>query len=51
MKINKVTVRLFGRYLEEFEATEVRFGSDLSALNKLPFLGYFISNALLSKRK
>ncbi len=26
---NKVTVRWFDGYMEEFEATEVRFGSDL----------------------
>jgi len=26
---NKVTVRWFDGYLEDFEATEVRFGSDL----------------------
>lgn len=28
-KMNVVTVRWFDGYLEEFEATEVRFGSDL----------------------
>lgn len=28
-EINVVTVRWFDGYLEEFEATEVRFGSDL----------------------
>ena len=27
--INTVTVRWFDSYLEEFEATEVRFGSDI----------------------
>lgn len=27
--MNKVTVRWFDGYLEEFEAEEVRFGSDL----------------------
>ena len=27
--MNKVTVRWFDGYMEEFEATEVRFGSDL----------------------
>lgn len=27
--MNVVTVRWFDGYLEEFEATEVRFGSDL----------------------
>lgn len=29
MKTNIVTVRWFDGYLEEFEATEVRFGCDL----------------------
>lgn len=29
MKTNKVTVRWFDGYMEDFEATEVRFGSDL----------------------
>lgn len=29
MKCNMVTVRWFDGYLEEFRATEVRFGSDL----------------------
>ena len=29
MKCNIVTVRWFDGYLEEFRATEVRFGSDL----------------------
>ena len=29
MEKNVVTVRWFDGYLEEFEATEVRFGSDL----------------------
>lgn len=29
MKSNIVTVRWFDGYMEEFEATEVRFGSDL----------------------
>ena len=29
MKLNMVTVRWFDGYLEEFAATEVRFGSDL----------------------
>lgn len=29
MKCNIVTVRCFDGYLEEFRATEVRFGSDL----------------------
>lgn len=29
MKTNKVTVRWHDGYMEEFEATEVRFGSDL----------------------
>ena len=28
-KVNKVTVRWFDGYMEVFEATEVRFGSDL----------------------
>ena len=28
-EINVVTVRWFDGYLEEFEATEIRFGSDL----------------------
>lgn len=28
-KANKVTVRWFDGYMEEFETTEVRFGSDL----------------------
>ena len=27
--MNKVTVRWFDGYMEEFDATEVRFGSDL----------------------
>lgn len=29
MKTNKITVRWFDGYMEDFEATEVRFGSDL----------------------
>lgn len=29
MDANKVTVRWFDGYMEEFEVTEVRFGSDL----------------------
>lgn len=29
MNINIVTVRWFDGYMEEFKATEVRFGSDL----------------------
>lgn len=29
MPINKVTVRWFDGYMETFDATEVRFGSDL----------------------
>lgn len=28
-RVNTVTVRWFDSYLEEFEATEVRFGSDI----------------------
>lgn len=31
-KVNVVTVRWFDSYLEEFKATEVRFGSDIMFL-------------------